>query len=101
MLKNALFLIFTFTKVCIINLGGKNMEGYISWMEKNPKWLKLVLCLWILDITWAIFRILKAVQNNDMVQLILGILWIIAAGTIGWILDIIWIIVYDYPFWFK
>ncbi len=77
------------------------MEGYISWMEKNPKWLKLVLCLWILDITWAIFRILKAVQNNDMVQLILGILWIIAAGTIGWILDIIWIIVYDYPFWFK
>lgn len=77
------------------------MEGYISWMEKNPKWLKLVLCLWILDITWAIFRILKAVQNNDMVQLILGILWIIAAGTIGWILDIIWIIVFDYPFWFK
>ncbi len=77
------------------------MEGYISWMEKNPKWLKLVLCLWILDITWAIFRILKAVQNNDMVQLILGILWIIAAGTIGWILDIIWIIDYDYQFWFK
>jgi len=77
------------------------MEGYISWMEKNPKWLKLVLCLWILDITWAIFRIFKAIQNNDMVQLILGILWILAAGTIGWILDIIWIIIYDYPFWFK
>ncbi|MBQ9266240.1 MAG: hypothetical protein IJ186_04160 [Bacilli bacterium] len=77
------------------------MESYINWMEKNPKWLKLVLCLWILDITWAVFRILKAVQNNNMVQLILGILWILAAGTIGWILDIIWIIVFDYPFWFK
>jgi len=87
--------------MCIINLGGLKMESYINWMEKNPKWLKLVLCLWILDITWAIFRILKAVQNNSPLQIVLGIIWIIAAGTIGWILDIIWIIVYDYPFWFK
>ena len=77
------------------------MAEYIKWMEQNPKWLKLVLCLWILDITWAIFRIFKAVQNNDTVQIILGVLWILFAGVIGWILDIIWIIIYDYPFWFK
>ena len=77
------------------------MAEYIKWMEQNPKWLKLVLCLWILDITWAIFRIFKAVQNNDTVQIILGVLWILVAGVIGWILDIIWIIIYDYPFWFK
>ena len=70
-------------------------------MEKNPKWLKLVLCFWILDITWAVWRILKAVQNNNGLQLVLAILWILAAGTVGWILDIIWIIVFDYPFWFK
>ncbi|MBP5694525.1 MAG: hypothetical protein J6X03_03630 [Bacilli bacterium] len=77
------------------------MAEYIKWMEQNPKWLKLVLCLWILDITWAIFRIFKAVQNNDTVQIILGVRWILFACVIGWILDIIWIIIYDYPFWFK
>ncbi len=77
------------------------MEQYIEWMEKNPKWLKIILCLWILDITWALFRIFKSVQNNNVVELILAILWILFAGTVGWILDIVWIILFDYPFWFK
>lgn len=77
------------------------MKEFTNWMEKNPKWLKLVLCLWILDITWAIWRIAKAIENGSAVQLILAILWIVAAGTVGWILDIVWIILFNYPFWFK
>lgn len=81
-------------------LEGNFME-FCKWMEKNPKWLKLVLCFWILDITWAAWRILKSVKNGSMVQLILAILWILAASTVGWILDIVCIVLYDYPFWFK
>lgn len=77
------------------------MDSYIKWMEKNPKWLKLVLCLWILDISWAIWRILKAVKHNSGLELVLGILWILFGGTVGWILDIVCIILNDYPFWFK
>ena len=77
------------------------MGTYCKWMEKNPKWLKIVLCLWILDITWAIWRIFKSFKNGSFIQLVLAILWIIAAGTVGWVLDIIWILLFDYPFWFK
>ncbi len=77
------------------------MDSYIKWMEKNPKWLKLVLCLWILDISWAIWRILKAVKHNSGLEFVLGILWILFGGTVGWILDIVCIILNDYPFWFK
>lgn len=77
------------------------MKEYTDWMEKNPTWSKLVLCLWILDWSWAIWRICKALENNDTLQLILAILWIFFGGTIGWILDIIFIILFDYPFWFK
>lgn len=77
------------------------MTEYIKWMEHNPKWLKLVLCLWVLDWSWAIWRILKAVQHNNIVELILGIVWIIWGGTIGWLFDIVSIILTDYPFWFK
>lgn len=77
------------------------MDAYNKWMEGNPKWLKIVLCLWVLDITWAIWRILKAVAAKNWLQLVLAILWIIAAGTVGWILDIIWILLFNYPFWFK
>ena len=77
------------------------MDKYVSWMEKNPKWLKIVLCFWILDWSWAIWRICKAVKHNNRVELILAILWILVGGTIGWILDIVFIILNDYPFWFK
>ncbi len=77
------------------------MDLYISWMEKNPKWLKIVLCFWVLDWSWAIWRILKAVKSNNVLQLLLAVLWIFFGGTIGWILDIVCIILNDYPFWFK
>ncbi len=77
------------------------MNSYIKWMEKNPKWLKLVLCISILDISWAIWRIFKAIKHNSTLELILGILWIIFGGTVGWILDVVCIVLYDYPFWFK
>lgn len=82
---------------------GRNeiMNEYIKWMEKNPKLLKLVLCLPILDISWAIWRILKAIKHNNALELILGVLWIFFGGTVGWILDIICIALNDYPFWFK
>lgn len=77
------------------------MDLYISWMEKNPKWLKIVLCFWVLDWSWAIWRIFKAVKSNNVLQLLLAVLWIFFGGTIGWILDIVCIILNDYPFWFK
>lgn len=77
------------------------MDSYIKWMEGNPKWLKIVLCFFVLDWSWAIWRILKAVKANNILQLIIAILWIPFGGVILWILDIVCILLNDYPFWFK
>lgn len=77
------------------------MKNYIDWMNGNPRWLKIVLCIWILDITWAVYRIGGAIANKDWFHLVLAILWVIAAGTVGWILDLIWIILFNRIFWFQ
>lgn len=77
------------------------MTSYIKWMERNPKWLKLLLCFFFLDITWAIWRICKGLQHGSLLEVILAILWIFVGGTVLWILDIICILLNDYPFWFK
>ncbi|MBO7079918.1 MAG: hypothetical protein J6W64_08940 [Bacilli bacterium] len=77
------------------------MAGYIKWMDNNSKLLKIILCIWILDITWAVYRIGGAISKKNWLHLVLGILWVIAAGTVGWILDIIWIVLFDRIFWFK
>ena len=77
------------------------MANYIKWMDSHSKVIKLVLCIWILDITWAVYRIGRAASKQNWLHMVLGILWVIAAGTVGWILDIIWIILNDRIFWFA
>lgn len=77
------------------------MNSFLKGMDKLPRILKLILCLPVLNILWTVWRILKAVKHNNILELILAILWIIAGSTVLWILDIVWIILYNYPFWFK
>ena len=77
------------------------MNGYIKWMDENPRILKLILCIWILDITWAVYRIGRAVTKENWFHFVLAIIWVVAAGTVGWILDLIWIIHFDKIFWFD
>ena len=76
------------------------MSKYIAWMDGRSRLVKLLLCIWILDITWAVYRIGKAVVSGNVLHLVLAILWVIAAATVGWILDIIWIILFNKIFWF-
>ena len=70
-------------------------------MDENPRILKLILCIWILDITWAVYRLGGAIVKKNVLHIVLAALWILAAATIGWILDIIWIILFNRIFWFK
>lgn len=77
------------------------MQSYIDWMDSRSKLVKIILCIWILDISWAVYRILGAVKNKNWLHLVLAILWIVAAGTVGWILDIVWIILFNRVFWFQ
>ena len=77
------------------------MSGYVKWMDENPRILKLILCIWILDITWAVYRIGRAASKQNWFHMVLGIIWVDAAGTVGWILDLIWIILFNRIFWFE
>lgn len=70
-------------------------------MDNLPRIWKIVLCLPVLDIIWAIWRICKSVERGNILELVLAILWIFAGSTVLWILDIVFIILYNYPFWFK
>ena len=77
------------------------MDSYIKWMDGHSRLIKIILCIWILDITWAVYRILGAIKNKNWFHLVLAIIWIVAAGTVGWILDLVWIILKNRIFWFQ
>ena len=77
------------------------MKELTKSMEKLPLIVKLILCIPLLDIGWAVWKLLKGIISGDVLKIILGILCIIPGAAFMWILDIIWVIVCKRPFWFK
>lgn len=69
------------------------MKGFVKWMDDAPLWLKIIFALPVIDIMWAIYRIVKGVAYGKISTLIAGILWIILGSTILWLIDLISIIV--------
>ena len=65
------------------------MEKFISEIDKLPKVMKIILCLPIIDIIWAVYRIIKGVTQNNPLLLVVGILWIVLGSTLTWVADII------------
>ena len=77
------------------------MSNYIKWMDGHSRVIKIVLCIWVLDITWAVYRIGRAASKKNWLHMVLAILWVFLAGFVGWILDLIWIILNNRIFWFE
>ncbi len=65
------------------------MAAFRKWMNSLPLIVKILLALPAIDgIAYGVYRICR----GDLPNLILGILWIPIGATIGWILDIIYLL---------
>lgn len=71
--------------------------GFVKWMDNLPLWAKIVLALPVLDIVWAVYRIVKGAVKGNLAILLGGILWLILGWAILWIIDIISIAVSKKP----
>lgn len=70
---------------------------FVKWMDTAPLWLKIVLALPIVDIIWALYRIIKGAVKGKVELIIGGILWIIFGWIALWLVDIICIIGWKKP----
>lgn len=73
------------------------MKGFVKWMDEAPLWLKIVFALSVLDLVWAVYRIIKGVAYGKISRIIAGILWIILGWAILWIIDIVCICIFKEP----
>lgn len=74
------------------------MKGFVKWMDDAPTWLKIVFCIPVLDIIWAVYRIVKGIAYGKVLTLVLGILWIFPGAVFCWLIDLIGVIVRKRPF---
>ena len=77
------------------------MNAFIKWLDSRSKLVKILFCLPFVDILWALYRILGAIKNGNILHLVLGIIWVFFGSFVGWLLDLICIILFDHIFWFK
>lgn len=73
------------------------MKNLIKSFDDMPWVLKLILCLPVLDIVWAIYRICKGADTKNTLMLVVGILWLFVGTTITWIVDLVCTIVSKRP----
>lgn len=77
--------------------------AFVKWMDSQSKLVKILFCLPVIDILWGVYRILKetCVKQINAGRLVLAIAWVIWAGFIGWLLDLVCIILFDHICWFQ
>ena len=73
------------------------MKEFLSAIDNLPKIAKIILCLPVIDIIWAIYRIVKGIDKSNTLLLVIGIVWIVFGSTITWVVDLIGTILNDKP----
>ena len=72
-------------------------NGMIAWFDDLPWIVKIIFCIPMLDIVWAVYRIVKGVTEGTVLLIVLGILWIIPGGAICWVVDLVTTILFRRP----
>jgi len=75
------------------------MSAFLKWMDGRSRLVKILFCLPIIDIIWGVYRLGGAIVRKDGLWIVLSVIWILIAGYIGWLLDLICIIIFGHIFW--
>ncbi len=73
------------------------MKDIVKSFDNLPWAVKLILCLPVLNLAWAFYRIIKGAETKNTLMLVVGILWIFFGSTILWIVDLVCTIVSKKP----
>lgn len=77
------------------------MNEFIRAMDGLPKLVKILLAIPCLDIICVIYRLVKSINANDMIFLIVAVLLIVIGLPWLWLVDIITLIITDNVIWFS
>lgn len=73
------------------------MKDIVKSFDNLPWVVKLLLCLPVLNLAWAIYRICKGTDTKNTLMLVVGVLWIFFGTTVLWIVDLVCTIIYKKP----
>lgn len=75
------------------------MNAIVKGFDSLPKIVKIILALPVLDVVWAIYRIIRSLAKKSFIATLLSILMLILCPTVFWIVDLITIIFLNKVLW--
>lgn len=75
------------------------MKDIIRAIDNLPFIVKLILALPGLAVVWAIYRLLRSLDKNNVVGIVLAVILIVAGPTFFWIVDIITLLLKGNVWW--
>lgn len=75
------------------------MKDLIKTFDNLPLIVKIILALPVLDVVWAVYRLCRSIDKNNMVGIILGIVMLLVCPAIFWLIDIITLLVIGKVIW--
>ena len=77
----------------------KRRWSMVAAFDNLPKWAKIILALPFLDIVWVVYRLLRSVEKQNVLGIVLAVLLIFIGIPFLWLVDIITIILQDRVYW--
>ena len=77
------------------------MKDFIKWMDEAPFILKLIFCIPGVDLVWSIYRLVKAINTNKVVNVVIWIVLFFVGIPFIWLIDLILILLQGKPLYFE
>lgn len=77
------------------------MKNFIKAIDDLPWIVKLILSLPVVDIIWAVYRIVKGIDEKNILKIIVGIVWIPLGAIAIWLVDLVCTIIWKKPILFA
>ena len=78
---------------------GAFMKDFIKAIDNLPWIVKLILCIPVLDIVWTIYRLVKSIDAQNTLGIVVSIILFFFAPFV-WLIDLICVIVNKKVWWF-
>ena len=75
------------------------MKDIIKTIDNLPWIAKLILCIPVLDIVWNVYRLLKSLDAQNTVAIVLSIVLLIIGIPFVWLIDLICVILNKKIWW--
>ena len=75
------------------------MKNFIKAMNDLPWIVKLILCFPMLDIVWNITRLIRSIDKNNMLGIVLDIVLLVVGAPFVWLIDLICVITKGNIWW--